>query len=433
MAIYNTALILLTLFGLPILLPFILFSKKRRDSVWHRLGVTRHWNNPTGIPISDTKQKPIWVHALSVGEILSAKPLLISLNKSFPGRPAVLTASTQTGYRIAQQQLKHLTAAICYFPLDFPFPVKQAIAKINPALVLIVETDIWPNFIYQLNKLEIPVLWVNARLSERSLRGYRHFSTFFQPLFSALSRICVQSEIDRLRFTRIGVSPDKTFFSGNLKYDQSPSPPSDSVQATLARHIGILPCHPILVAGSTHEGEEDILLKGILEVKKKWPTLRTVITPRDPKRASDIIRMAESMALEVSAFSAPKDRSLTHPMDVVVVDRMGILRDLYAMCDIAFVGGSLLPFGGHNPLEPAAYGKPILFGPDMRDFLSISRGLQNVHGAIKVEDDVSFSKAVDRLLSDADYRKVMGQNSLALFRTNGGATEKILSIVKNYI
>jgi 3-deoxy-D-manno-octulosonic-acid transferase len=431
--IYNIIVFIFLLIGLPILLPLALLSEKRRKTVWHRLGISQPETRAAMPELDDSAPKPIWVHALSVGEVLSAEPLLWGLKKRFPNRPLFLTVSTQTGYEIAQKQFKALVAAIRFFPFDLPFSVKRVVRSIDPALVFIVETDIWPNFLAELQKRSIPVFLVNARLSERSLRGYKRLSFFFRPVFSVFARICVQSGLDAGRFARLGIAPDRIYLSGNIKFDRKRATLSPERLSMLRGKLAIYPNQPVIVAGSTHEGEEKILLKGVCRLKKQWPSLLIILAPRDPKRAMPVSRLAKSLGLENVTLSSIKKSQPPPPMDVIVVDEMGMLRDLYAIADIAFVGGSLVPCSGHNPLEPAAYGKPILFGPDMRDFSSISRSLEMAGGAIRIQNAGSFCQTTNQLLSSAQELKTMGENALNLFQANGGAVEKTLAAAAGWL
>lgn len=431
--IYNILVMLMLLMGLPILLPLAILSGKRRKTVWQRLGVSR-FETRKAIPSPDNSHpKPIWVHALSVGEVLSAEPLLLGLKKWFPGHPLLLTASTQTGYDIAQKQYKALVAAIRFFPFDLPFSVKCAIQRTDPALIFIVETDIWPNFMAELRRRKIPVFLVNARLSERSLRGYKRLSFFFRPVFSVFTRICVQSDLDAKRFAQLGIAPDHLYLTGNMKFDRKRATLSPDMLSALRNKLAIFPNQPVIVAGSTHDGEEEILLRGVCQLKKQWPSLLMILVPRDPKRATSVSRLAESLGLCSHPLAFIKKSQPKSPMDVVVVDEMGMLRDLYAIADIAYVGGSLVPCSGHNPLEPAACGKPILFGPDMRDFSGISRSLEAAGGAIRVQNAASFCRTTDQLLSNAQTLRTMGQNALSLYQASGGAVEKILTVAAGWL
>jgi 3-deoxy-D-manno-octulosonic-acid transferase len=431
--IYNIFVSLFILIGLPVLLPLSFLLEKRRKTVWHRLGFSSPWQTKGRTVHHHSHLKPVWIHALSVGETLSAEPLLSGLKKKFPERPLFFTVSTQTGYDIAQKHLKELTSAIGYFPFDLPFSVKQAIRKIDPALVLIVETDIWPNFMSELQKRNIPVLLVNARLSKRSFHGYKRLSFFFRPLFSIFTRICVQSDLDARRFARLGIAPNRIHLTGNIKFDRERIALSPEMLPMLKSNLAIYPNQPVIVAGSTHEGEEDILIRGMTQLKKRWPSLMMILAPRDPKRALSVSRLAESAGLRAITTTSIKKPSPDQPIDVIVVDVMGVLRDLYAIADITFVGGSLEPCSGHNPLEPAACGKPILFGPDMRDFLTISRSLEAAGGAITIRDADTFCRATNGLLSDPDKSREMGQNALRVFQSSGGAVEKTLFVAARFL
>jgi 3-deoxy-D-manno-octulosonic-acid transferase len=431
--IYNIFIFLFLLIGLPILLPLTFISEKRRKTVWHRLGFIRPKQKKGMDARYNSHPKPIWVHALSVGEVLSAEPLLSGLKEKFPSHPLFFTVSTQTGYEIAQKQLKDLTAAISYFPIDLPFSVKQAVRRIDPALVLIVETDIWPNFMAELQKKSIPVLWVNARLSERSLKGYERLSFLFRPLFSIFARICVQSDLDARRFARLGIAPNRIHLTGNIKFDRERTALSPQIPPVLKNNLAIYPSQPVIVAGSTHDGEEEILLKGLSQLKKQWPSLIMILAPRDPKRATSVSRLAGSMGFRAFTTTSINNSQADQPFDVVVVDKMGLLGDLYTLADITFIGGSLVPCSGHNPLEPAACGKPILFGPDMRDFSTISDSLEMAGGAIRIKDADTFYRATSRLLSDPDESKEMGQKALFVFQANGGAVEKTISVAAGYL
>lgn len=431
--IYNIFVFLFLLMGLPVLFPLAILSEKRRKTVWHRLGITRPETRETMPPLGNSHPKPIWVHALSVGEVLSAEPLLLGLKKRFSGHPLFLTVSTQTGYEIAQKQLKALVATIRFFPFDLPFSVKRAIRSIDPSLVVIVETDIWPNFMAELQQRSIPALLVNARLSERSLRGYKRLSFFFRPVFSGFTRICVQSELDAGRFVQLGIAPDRICLTGNMKFDRKQTTPSPEMLSMLRKKLAIFPNQPVIIAGSTHDGEEEILLRGVCQLKKQWPSLLMILVPRDPKRAIPVSRLAESLGLGSITLTSIKKSRPEIPLDVVVVDEMGMLRDLYAIADIAYVGGSLVPCSGHNPLEPAACGKPILFGPDMRDFSSISRSLETAGGAIRIQDADSFCRTTDHLLSNSQALTTMGQNALHLFQACGGAVEKTLTVAAGWL
>ncbi len=299
----------------------------------------------------------------------------------------------------------------------------------NPALVLIVETDIWPNFMHEINRRQVPVLLVNARLSERSLRGYRLFSFIFRPLFSSFTGICAQSGLDAGRFSMLGLHPEKIYQTGNLKFDPPPRDPSELTGNALRQTLGIDPDRPVVVAGSTHEGEEKLLLGAMRQLKSRHPTPAMILAPRDPARAASVYRLTREFGLSAGLLSDVMRAPGNRDMEVIVVDLMGRLRSLYALAEVAFVGGSLVRQRGHNPLEPAAWGKPVLFGPDMRDFLSISRDFLSAGAALTVQDTGTFCRTVNRLLDNRRETEEMGQRALDIYRSQGGAAERIAELV----
>lgn len=425
--IYNVMLFLALVIGLPVLLPLILFSEKRRNTVAYRLGCNRLSNHPRSRQNKASFKRPIWVHALSVGEVLSAAPLLSGIKNKHPDQPVYLTVSTLTGFQLARERLHGQATSVGFFPYDVPFAVKKAIDAVHPTLVVIVETDVWPNFISALQTRNIPLLWVNARLSEHSYRRYKHFSFFFRPVFSAFTCICVQSELDAERFWKLGIAKKKVLFTGNLKYDQDRTVLSSETILQRKRTLGIDSTQPVIVAGSTHNGEEEILLDAFFRLKAHWPSLVLIIAPRDPKRAECVVQLARSIDLKVLPLKAIEENPKSRP-DVILIDRLGLLREIYALADIAFVGGSVVPQSGHNPLEPASWGKPVLFGPDMRDFLGISEALLTAGGAVTVADTDAFYREAAALLADPRKAEAMGQIALSIFGSNGGAVEKILAI-----
>jgi 3-deoxy-D-manno-octulosonic-acid transferase len=431
--IYNGVSLFLAAIGSAWWLPWIMLSEKRRKTFLPRL----LFSQPTHKRRTERQVKhntrSIWVHALSVGEVLSAAPLLKGLQTTFPERSVILTASTQTGYDIANQELSQTGIDIRFFPFDLPLSINRAFREINPAVILIVETDIWPNFIFKAQRAMIPIFLVNARLSESSFEGYRRLSFFFKPLFSTFTGICVQSTVDEERFCGIGVPPERVHLSGNLKFDQRVAPPAPPDMEALRKELRLIPERHIVVAGSTHPGEEEILLTATRRLVEKWPTFLLIIAPRNPKRADAICQMARELNIVAEKITSIAKRPPTPYVHILVVDVLGILRGLYPLADIAFLGGSLLKFGGHNPLEPAAAGKPILFGPDMSDFRAIADSLEAGGGAKTIRDCSSFFQEVDVLLGNSTLRKAMGEKALSVFQSNSGAVEKIVTIVEQYI
>lgn len=410
---------------LPVLLMSVALQEKRRRSVPYRLWFKQPPAHRTA------SRRSIWVHALSVGEVLSAVPLTQSLRQHYPNKPLVFTASTWTGYQIAQQQLQAVDVEVLFFPYDYLGAVKRAVAYVDPEWVMLIETDLWPNFISELNKRGVPVFLANARLSQKTVRGYRRFSFFFMPMLESLSKICVQSQTDLMRYRALGLPSQKVVMTGNLKFDQA-VPSFDDVEKTATmKSLGFSPEHPVIVAGSTHEGEEKIWLSVLGVISGSHGTLQLVLAPRDPKRAPSVRRLSRTMGYRAELLSSVSVLHHKPSYDVLVVDQMGHLRRLYAIGDITYVGGSLVACSGHNPLEPAAFGKPVLFGPDMRDFIDISKLLITKQAALKVADARSLEAAVTRLLSDPGKAAAMGRAAREAFDAHAGAVHRIIAIIEN--
>lgn len=428
MIVYNILMIMGIALGFPLLALMILASDKRRKTAFQRLGLVALPQGVRKNRFHKPHDKPIWVHALSVGEVISAVSLVKELSAHFKDKNIVFSVSTKTGFEIANKPLKSDTHAIFFFPYDFIFSVKRIVSKIDPAMVVLVESDIWPNFLTQMKKRGVPIVLVNARLSKRSFEGYRRLSFFMMPLLSTFSKICTQTMDDAQRFEELGVPPMRITKTGNLKFDQKYDPIPTAELERLRRSIHIKPRQKILLAGSTHKGEEVILVDTFSKIKRDFSDISLIIAPRDPRRAGSVCRICRAAGL--SAYSL-KDLTARSRPDIVVVDTIGVLRKFYALADIAFVGGSLVRSGGQNPLEPAAFSKPILFGPDMSDFEQISHMLLRSGGALRVHDAESLYRAAIILLEDSNRSKNMGENAFRVFLANKGAVEKTVEAIRS--
>ena len=414
--------------GLPLIIPLVLATDKRRKTVLHRLGLM-----PLPKAISQNRSqkrdnRPIWIHALSVGEVLSAVPLIKELKSCFKHQDIVFSASTKTGFEIANNLLKGNVDSIFFFPYDLLVSVKHIAAKVEPAIVIIVESDIWPNFLFEMKRRNVPVILVNARLSKKSYFGYKRFLFFSKRLFLSFSKICVQSSEDANRFSLLGIPRGRITITGNIKFDQQYDFAGREELNKLRQSLLIKPSQKILLAGSTHYGEEAILLDAFSRLKKKYLDLILIIVPRNPDRARSVCRICKSAGLFAVTMSELEEKK--PGQDVIVVDRIGILKMLYAIADMAFVGGSLVRCGGHNPIEPAAFSKPIIFGPNMSDFADISDMLIRSGGAVVVQDAESIYRSLEMLITDSKSVESIGRSAFNVFCENKGAVEKTLRVVK---
>ena len=427
MILYNAALALAALLGLPFILPLVLWSEKRRCTVLERLGLRRL---PPCPGEDGSHRKRIWIHALSVGEVTSAVPLVRRLRERFPDQDIFFSASTRTGFQTARNLLKDTAHALFFFPYDIPFSVARMIRRVSPEVMIIVETDLWPNFLSEMNRRAVPVFLVNARLSKRSYKGYRRLSFLTRPVFRKLTRIGVPSAADGLRWAGLGLPAGSIVRTGNIKFDQSIPDVPDAERRKMRQSLNIAPGRRILVAGSTHEGEEAALMDAFQRLKKTRPGLCLILAPRDPSRAEGIRRMFASAGIAALTLAARTDGA-DDAFDVLVIDRIGLLKTLYAIGDLAFVGGSLVDRGGHNPLEPAALAVPVLFGPHMSDFQEIAGLLVEAGGALKVTDRRQLTETLRALLDDDARRAAMGRAAHETVIGNQGAVDRTVALIED--
>ena len=430
---YNIVVFIVMTLGLPLIIPMVLISDKRRKTVFQRLGLIRLPPKFVKEGFEKSKKKRIWVHGLSVGEVFSAIPLVKMLNECSLASPLVFSASTKTGYDIAIRHFTGRVETIFYFPYDLAFSVNRITRRIAPEIVVIVETDIWPNFLFEMKKRRACVLLVNARLSKASLIGYQRLGLFAKQVFLNFVHICAQSSEDAERFHQLGVPFDRITVTGNIKFDEAHQTLALKDIENLKRSSFVQHAQKVLLAGSTHPGEEEILLKAFIRLKKHTDELLLIVAPRNPERAGSIFRMFNSAGCSVGLMKEIKKIFSDKKFDVIIIDAIGLLKALYAISDIAFIGGSLVNCGGHNPLEAAAFSKPILFGEDMSDFVDISRTLLEAGGAICVKGADDLYAAVASLLENEQKASEMGKNALRVITANKGAVEKTIKVIKKYL
>ncbi len=423
MVIFYNILMNLLMVVFVLLFPAVyLFSKKRRSNLLTRFGLATAWQP------KEPGEKRIWIHALSVGEVKSVVPFVKTIKDQHEKVKIVFSTSTRTGFEMAKEYF--LTPGLenvdqlGYFPFDFTWSVRKVSNLIGPDAVIIVETDIWPNFLYEMKKRQVPVVLINARLSKGSLNGYLRFKRFFSAVFSFFTQIMVQTPLDAERFLNLGISKEKIHVTGNLKFDQALEDVEDSFVPVMRKRLNIQNKTLVLIAGSTHEGEEIILCRAYQKLKKKYPELMMILAPRDPGRCHSLLPYVLSVDTTASLLSKIKEPSQNH--GVVLVDEMGLLSRLYALCHVAYIGGSLVKQGGHNPLEPAAFSKPILFGPDMSDFMLISKLLTDHGGTKQIDSENELMHELDTLLGTPIVQRQMGQLNQEVFMQHSGAVKNIV-------
>lgn len=395
-------------------------------------GYGGQWIQRLGFLPPTPLRKTIWVHSASVGEVFCSIPLLKRIKKEFPSYQIVLTTMTRTGNETAKRYFPE-AEAIFYLPLDHPWVLKRFLKRINPHLLLLAETELWPNLLRSCGKRNIPIILFNGRISEKSLRGYLFFKPLFQNSLNHLSLFLMQTEEDRARIIEIGAPSEKTRVVGNLKFDQT-LPNFSEKKLEEIKRLPLLQGKTILIAGSTHSGEEEVLIRLFKDLKRIDPHLILFLAPRHLDRLEEVEKILERESIPwkrrtlLMGSQDPRE-----PCDVILLDTMGELMNLYSIGTLVFIGGTLFPVGGHNPLEPLFFKKCVLFGPYMFHFSEISRSLILAGGAIQVRDEEDLGLQLKRLLSDEGMRKEMGERGYQFLQRHQGTTERIFKEILPYL
>jgi 3-deoxy-D-manno-octulosonic-acid transferase len=381
-----------------------------------------------GAAAGDTSS--IWIHAVSVGEVLAAAPLVEGLKQRYPARPVFVSTTTETGQRLARERLK-LADAIFYFPLDWAAAVRRALGRICPAGVIVMETEIWPNFLREARRRAVPVVFANARISERSFARFVRWKflvgEFFAQALAYAAAFLAQSEADAKRLAGMGAPEERIEITGNLKYDAEP-PVLGAFGEWLCRQIQQQERWPVVIAGSVVEGEEEAVLAAYDLVQRQWRRALLVLAPRKPDRFDEAARIAGLDGWNVVRRSrldqsAPFDENA----EVLVLDSIGELSALYSIANAVFVGGSLIASGGHNILEPAWFGKPPVFGPSMDNFREMADQFLSARAGIQVNSGPMLGRVWVQLIEDAAVRERMGKAAQELSGRNRGAAARTLA------
>lgn len=375
--------------------------------------------------------RPIWVHAVSVGEAISLKTLVSELRKAYPQKKLVISTITATGNKVARALVKP-GDFLTYLPLDFSFITGPVLKRVNPCLFIIAETEIWPNLISSLYKQKIPIVTVNGRISDSSYAGYRLIKLFIRPILNRVTRFCVQSATDALRLEELGVDKEKIHTTGNVKFDMNLVVLAGLNPLDYRRKLWLGLEDKLLVCGSTHAGEEEQLIKVYKELLLNFPKLKLLIAPRHPERSKDTAEAVAKngfMPIFISGISAACPTCVSAP--VFILDVIGELLNFYASADIVFVGGSLVKTGGHNILEPAGLKKPVIFGPYMFNFRDITAMFLQNKAGIMVRDAAQLKVKIRELLENSLLAKGLGERAYELISKNSGATMRDIGIIKD--
>lgn len=417
-SIYN----LLWTLALPFLVPLAL-SKKRREPDRLGLNLPRY---PEG------NEKSIWIHALSVGEVISAIPVIKSLKKKYPEQRLILTVKTLQGMRVAEKETGRNVDSLYYMPLDFWWSMKQLERVIKPCLLILVETDIWPGMISCLKKKGVKIILINGRISPGTYKSYRRFRFLWAGILNDIDLYLMQSGLDSRRLLAAGVSPEKVHTVGNIKFDREWPPIHSDEKESWLKKLNLPSDSRNIIAGSTHEGEEEVILDVFVRLRSLFPDVRLIIAPRKPERAQDILKLIPETKFNTALRNDP-DLKAKPSSDIIVIDSLGELGRLYSIAHISFVGGSLVPVGGHNLLEPAVFGRPVLFGKHTHNFVLMSRLLAQAGGGLIVENGEDLFITIKELLSDSHRAEETGKRARQFVMENSGALARVMNYLGGYI
>ena len=381
------------------------------------------WKEFLGFYAKQHTQQVIWLHASSVGEIEAAN-VLINYFRDNSSYPVLVTTSTEPGYqRVRSLQGNRIEHA--YLPLDTPDAIERFLKHFQPRLAIIMETEVWPVLFTKCSKKSIPLFIVNARLSEKSAKGYRKLRFFLQKVFSRISGVIVQTEVDARRYQDIGVSAEKITVSGNIKLDMA-IPELIKEQALQIKN-SLFPERLIFVVGSTHQGEEELFLKAYRRLKRQFPALLLILVPRQPKRADEITKLC--LAEKLNVVRRTESKPCTASIDVFLVDTIGELKQMYAVADCSFVAGSMVPIGGHNIFEPILLDVPVLFGPYMKNSELLAQQLLKAKGAVQCFNVVDIVNSVALILSQAREKELIVNAARVFVEQNKGALNATVEVI----
>ncbi len=431
------------------LLPYFFYqaflNKKYLNNFWERLGAL-----PEGLQ-SDARPT-IWIHGVSVGETLAAHPLVNALRERFPKHRLIFSTTTATGQAVARSRISEADG-FCYFPFDWKFSVRKALQTIQPNAVVLMESELWPNFLRECKARDIPVVVANGRVSDRSFRRSQKFAFWFRRMTANITRFLMQSEADAARIQALGAPPENILVSGNIKYDigTTKDTAARETKAQLIEADFALSQAPLIIAGSTSDGEEELLLAAFAEVRKEVVDVRLLIAPRHPERFEAVAKLLDSSHFKSvrrstsaphlatagigNLIALPQTKNPAQVADIILLDSIGELASLYRFASVVFVGGSLVPKGGHNILEPALDAKPIIVGPYMENFREIAAefmrhdAVVQLQGANEQELSAALRDALLELLTDEKRAQTLGANARATVKANRGATTKTVAAI----
>ncbi|UCD70709.1 MAG: 3-deoxy-D-manno-octulosonic acid transferase [Syntrophobacterales bacterium] len=426
-SLYNTLLTLGLVLSSPFFALKILTTPRYRRGLSQRLGICY---KIVCKELGD--KKPLWIHAASVGEVLVSLPIIKGIKQANPQLPILVSTMTASGNDMAKKRASGVKA-ITFFPLDHPWAARRTISLVNPRAFLVAETEIWPNFLMELGRKEIPIILFNGRISTRSLQWYKRFRFFIASPLAAISAFCMQSGLDAQRIIEMGADPERVTVTGNIKFDQPPPEITPQEKEALLQTLGLHVGQSILIAGSTHRGEDECMLKVLRRLSPEYPDLVLILAPRHLERVREVETLLKSEKIPWKRKSQLQAKGQRGGAHVILLDTLGELSKIYSIGTLVFVGGSLVRVGGHNVLEPLFFAKPVLFGPFMDHFREISVEVLTRGAGFQVRDTEEMVLRAKTLLENSSLSTNMGKRGFEIIRDNRGATRKTLETIFRFL
>jgi 3-deoxy-D-manno-octulosonic-acid transferase len=411
-----------------LLAPWLLYRRFTTGRYRDRIA-ERFWGS---LSFRLSKGPAIWIHAVSVGEVQVAASFAEALRHKWPNTELYVTTATQTGFALARRRFPHDT--VSYAPLDFTWAIRRAFHRIRPSLILLVELEVWPNWIRTAKRLGVPVAVINGRLSPRSFRGYQRLRSMLRSTFAKLDLVAAQDPQYAARFSQLGTPAERVHVTGSLKFDGAVTDRNHPRITELLSRTAFQKEDVVWVVGSTQAPEEEIALEIFRELRHKYPQLRLVLVPRHPERFDEVAQLLDHARIPYVRWTKLSSPLTLQPEDghpVLLIDTVGDLRFWWGIAKVAFVGGSLSQRGGQNMIEPAAYGAAVCFGPNTINFRDVVEHLLEAQGAVVVEDGPALREFIDNMMSDLEAAEQLGQRAKAVVERHGGATDRTLQLLEH--
>lgn len=424
--LYNLAAIIVVILIIPV---FMIRSIRERGFV-ERIKQSFGFF-PKGALDPVAKKNCIWVHAASVGEIVATSPLIKEFRREFPKSPILVSVVTTSGYAMANRIIKDADSII-YFPLDLPFVSAHVFRKIFPRVFLNVETELWPNFLKAARENHVPVMMVNGRISEKSVKRYKYMFSILDDMIATVKLFAMASPVDAGYIKELGAPEALITVTGNTKFDQTYTDVTDEQRAKILSDMGLTGSKEIFLAGSTHRGEENFVLKAFKAIRENHPKARLVIAPRELLRTREVVALCKAAGFTVGTRTELQKRPPANE-DIIILDTIGELGQVYSVGDVIYVGGSLVSHGGHNILEPAAHGKAIIVGHHMENFKDLHALFKNRNACVTVNDADELAAQVKKLFDEPDERKRLEQETISIVHENRGASRKSAVLLRQML